>query len=62
MWVKTKSGDYINLDKVNSITINPYNAVVCKFDNSTMTLGNFSSRWEAEDVLGGIFVNCKKVE
>jgi len=57
MWVKTKSGDYVNLDKVNTITINPYNAIVCRFHNSSIILGNFANRDEVETVLKDIFEN-----
>lgn len=64
MWVKMVSGDYINLDKVNTVIINPYNAIVCKFDDSTMVLGNFTDREKAETVLKSMFenVNCTEVQ
>ena len=50
MWIKTKEGKLINLDRVDTIEINPINSIICKFENKGICLGNFETSEDAEEV------------
>jgi len=54
MWIKSKEGKLINLDRVDTIEINPVNSIICKFGDGRACLGSFKTGDEARTILEDI--------
>ena len=58
MWAQTETKDkFVNLDKINSIEINPMNSVVCKIGDKGYIIGNYKSFDDAEQAINKL-INC----
>lgn len=54
MWIKSKEGKLINLDRVDTIEINPINSIICKFGDKGICLGSYKTLGEANRVLNSL--------
>lgn len=54
MWIKFQEGKLINLDRVDTIEINPLNSILCKFGNKGICLGSYRTMEEAEKILSSL--------
>lgn len=51
MWLETQNGKVINLDNADTIEINPFFSIICKFGEKAIVLGSYSSQQKAENAL-----------
>lgn len=54
MWIKSKEGKLINLDRVDTIEINHINSIICKFGDKGICLGSYRTLEEAEKILSSL--------
>ena len=59
MWIKSKEGKLINLDRVDTIEINHINSIICKFGDKGICLGSFKTEDEAKMILEDIEYELK---
>ena len=59
MWIKSQEGKLVNLDKVDTIEINPINSIICKFGDKGTCLGSFKTGDEAKTILEDIEYELK---
>lgn len=51
MWIKSDDGRLINLNRVDTIEINPVNSIICKINGKGISLSNCKTLEEAEKTL-----------
>lgn len=47
MWIKSKEGKLINLDRVDTIEVNPLNSIICKIGDRGVCLDSFKTSEDA---------------
>jgi len=54
MWIKSDEGKLINLDRVDTIEINPLNSIICKIGDKGICLGSYKSEAQAKATLNDL--------
>lgn len=51
MWIKSDQGKLVNLNRVDTIEINPVNSVICRMGEKGVCLSNYETFEDAEKTL-----------